>query len=111
MRLSEKLKSKREVKLCICVCIHSMCEYKSGTGALTCCAGHTSHSGDLLIQDIHCRLSTDHRPPLAPLTAAERYTTMIKNCEERFKVFSIFFLFMYGLKMKCSQILQTTSKS
>lgn len=40
---------------------------------LTCCAEHTSHSGDLRIQDIRCRLCTDHTPPLGSSTAAMRY--------------------------------------
>lgn len=55
-------RSSASVLVADCVCVY-LC-------ALTCCAGHTSHSGDPLIRDIHCRLSTDHRPPLAPLRAA-----------------------------------------
>lgn len=39
---------------------------------LTCCARHTSHSEGLLSQDIHYRLSTDHRPPLALWTTGEK---------------------------------------
>lgn len=51
-----------------------VCARKSMTVlvVLTCCAGHTSRSGDLWIQDIHCRWCTDHRPQLAPSTAAEK---------------------------------------
>lgn len=67
----EKWKTKRET--CAFVCT-----FMTVLVVLTCCAGHTNHSGDLLIRDIHCRLSTDHRPPLAPLTAAETHATRIK---------------------------------
>lgn len=53
---------------------------------LTCYAGHTSHNGGLLIRDTRCRTSTDHRPPLAPLTAAEKHTVRIKYCRQIFNV-------------------------
>lgn len=67
---------------CMCVCI-SVCTYVTVKVVLTCCAGHTSHSEDLLNRDSHCRLNTDHRPPLAPETAAEKHRTRIKYGRQR----------------------------
>lgn len=79
-----RIRNKSKRSLCLW---ESVCE--SRTVALTCCAGHTSHSGDLLIQDIRCRLSTDHRPPLVPWTAAERYTRTVKKLCKTFNVWII----------------------
>lgn len=74
----------QQCKLCVYLC------------ALTCCAGHTSHSGGPLIPDIHCRMSTDHRPPLAPARAAvggdEIWTS---------KTFNLFVLEIYKEKNMC----------
>lgn len=80
---------------CVGVSVRSM----KVLAVLTCCAGHTSHSGDLLIQDIHCRLSTDHKPPPVPVTAIKK--TKIKNKINRkqglnkvIKTFKVFFFFL-----------------
>lgn len=78
-------------------CMYKCCVWvESMTVVLTCCVGHTSHSADLLTQDIRYRLHTDRRLPLVPWTAAE-IQEQLQSVKRNFK--SIIFTFIDGVKL------------